>query len=133
MKEVLYHDDYLLLEYVADGNYLHETWMGLTPSYKFLILLDIVISNLYKKEVDGLLLNASEHKGITKADRDKASELHEAYAEEHGSLKQAIIVPKDLFSSFSVKDYGRSFDKNNLSKVRYFANISSAQKWLKQA
>ena len=129
-REVLHKDENLLLEYVPDGNYLHETWWGLTPSFKFLRLLDIIIKALEEKQANGLILDARKHLGLAQEDRDFAANKHEDYAEKHGILKQAIIVPKDLFSKHSVSNYGEKFKRKGNSEIRYFKDISSAEKWL---
>jgi hypothetical protein len=104
-RELIYKNDNLLLEYVSEGNYLNETWWGLTPSNKFLKLLDIIIQALEEKQADGLLLDARDHLGITEKDRDLAAKRHADYASNHGILKQAIMIPKDYFSAHSVKHY----------------------------
>jgi hypothetical protein len=104
-RELIYKNDNLLLEYVSEGNYLNETWLGLTPSNKFLKLLDIIIQALEEKQADGLLLDARDHLGITEKDRDLAAKRHADYASNHGILKQAIMIPKDYFSAHSVKHY----------------------------
>lgn len=129
-KEILYRDKNLLLEYVSQGNYIHETWWGLTPSSSFLKLLDIIINSLEEKNADGLILDAREHLGLMLKDQEYAAELHEKYAKKHGLFKQAIIVPKDLFSKYSVESYGDKFEKQEQSEIRYFRDVTSAEDWL---
>lgn len=129
-KEVIHKDDNLLLEYVAKGNYLHETWWGITPSFKFTKLLDIIINTLEEKQADGLLLDATKHLGLKQEDRDLAAQKHEDYAVKHGKLKQAIIVPKEDFSAYSVKSYSDKFDIKSISEIRFFKDIPSAEEWL---
>ena len=129
-REVIHKDDNLLLEYVEKGNYLHETWWGLTPSPIFLKLLDIIINALEKKKADGLILDAREHLGLREKDQEEAAKRHEKYAKEHGILKQAIIVPRDFFSEHSVKNYATKFDGSNYNEIRYFQDVTSAEKWL---
>ena len=78
-----------------------------------------------------MILDARKHLGLTQKDRDIAAKKHEDYAEMHGILKQAIIVPGDTFSEHSVKNYGEKFEKKGNCETRYFQDISSAEKWLK--
>ena len=130
-REQIYKDDNLLLEYISEGNYIHETWWGLTPSHKFLKLLDVIIQTLEKKQADGLLLDARDHLGITQKDRDLAAKRHTEYALNHGKLKQAIIMPKDFFSAHSVKSYAERFEDTQPSIIMYFSEISAAENWLK--
>ena len=131
-REVVYKDKNLLLEYVSDGNYLHETWWGLTPSSVFLKLLDVIISALEDKQADGLILDAREHKGLMPKDQEAAATRHAEYAKKHGILKQAIIIPEDLYSKFSVTNYSEQFDKTVNNYFRYFKDIPEAEKWLRE-
>lgn len=129
-NEILYRDENLLLEYVSKGNYIHETWWGLTPSSSFLKLLDIIINSLEEKNADGLILDAREHLGLLLKNQEYAAEQHKKYAKKHGFFKQAIIIPKDLFSKYSVENYGVKFEKQEQSAIRYFQDIASAEDWL---
>ena len=130
-QEIIFQDKHLLLTYIPDGKYIHETWWGLTPSFKFLKYLDIIINTLEEKQADGLLLDAREHLGLTQKDRDIAAEKHFNYALEHGKLYQAIMVPKDMFSEHSVKSYGQQFENKNNCVTKFFIDIEAAEKWLK--
>ncbi len=132
-RDIIFKNENLLLEYVSEGNYLHETWWGLTPTPKFLELLDIIIQALEEKQADGLLLDAREHLGITQKDRDIAAKRHSDYASNHGILKQAIMIPKDYFSAHSVKNYAEQFKEVQSSNIMYFTEISDAENWLKDA
>lgn len=129
-NKVLYQDQNLKLEYVDNGKYLHETWRGITPGEVFLNLLNIIIKYLYKKKCDGLLLDARQHKGLSPQSQELAARLHKEYAHEHGSLKQAIVVPDDIFSKFSVDNYSKQFKEDHLVEIRYFNNLDSAKEWL---
>lgn len=129
-KEIIYEDKNLRLEFYPQGGYLHETWWGMTFHDSFIKLLDIIIKSLEKNEARGLLLDAREHKGLSPAMQELAAKRHEEYAKKYGFLKQAIIVPKDVFSKFSVKNYTRQFDEEYLVENMYFDNIEEAKKWL---
>lgn len=131
-KEVLYKDENLLLEYVVEGNYIHETWWGLTPSSVFLKLLDIIIKALEEKQADGLILDAREHYGLMPKDQDLAAKRHDKYAKKHGLLRQAIIVPQDVYSKFSVHRYSEKFEGQSHSEIKFFKDVPSAEKWLQE-
>ena len=130
-KELLYEDKNLRLEYIPDGNYLHETWWGYTPGEKFRKLLDVIIDCLEKKKASGLILDAREHKGLGPDSQKLAAERHGEYAKTYGQLNQAIVVPKDVFSKFSVTNYSTKFDPNAPVASKYFDNLEDAAKWLK--
>ena len=131
-KELLFEDGNLRLEYVADGNYIHETWWGFTSDTVFGKLLNTIMEFLEQKSVDGIILDAREHKGLSPASQDLAAKKIGLYAKKHGILKQAIIIPKDIFSKFSVDNYSKKFDSNDPAPIKYFDSIESAQNWLKE-
>ena len=130
-REELYKDKNLLLEYIEDGNYLHETWWGVTPHDVFMMHLEIIIKALEEKNADGLILDAREHKGLGPKEQDIAAKRIGEYAKKHGGLKQAIIVPHDVFSKFSVDNYSKKLDESK-SGVQYFVDIPDAESWLKE-
>jgi len=130
-KEEFYKDENLLLEYVAEGNYLHETWWGSTTEPIFEKLLDVIMKALNEKKADGLILDAREHKGLSPKSQELAAKTIGSYATEHGGLKQAIIIPKDAFSKFSVNNYSKKLDEDSKQGIKYFDSIEKAQEWLK--
>jgi hypothetical protein len=131
-REELYKDKNLLLEYIKNGNFLHETWWGVTPSEIFLKYLDIILSALEDKKANGLILDAREHKGLAPKDQEIAAKRHSEYAQKYGGLKQAIIIPKYVVSKFSVENYNRKLDKESQKGIKYFNDIPSAEQWLRE-
>lgn len=129
-NEVLFEDKNVRLEFAEKGKYLHETWWGITPGDVFIKLLDIIINLLNKKNCDGILLDAREHKGLGPESQDLAAKRIGEYAKKHGSIKQAIIVPADVFSKFSVDNYTKKLGSSNPVETRYFDNVEKAQFWL---
>ncbi len=130
-RKVLYEDKHLKLEYVSDGNYLHETWWGRTPGESFIILLNIIVKALNEHNADGLLLDARGHKGLGPDSQKLAAKNIGEYAKKHGKLKEAIIVPEDVFSKFSVESYSKEVTQANPVESRFFDNIESAEEWLR--
>ena len=131
-REKLYKDENLLLEYIEEGKYLHETWWGHTPHEVFMKHLDLIIKILEEKEADGLLLDACEHKGLEPKDQRIAAKRISEYRHKHGRLKQAIIVPKNVFSKFSVENFGKIIDEESKNEIKYFTNTQEAESWLKE-
>ncbi|MBN2610649.1 MAG: hypothetical protein JXB00_03755 [Bacteroidales bacterium] len=130
-RKTVYQDKNLKLEYVADGNYLHETWWGRTPGEVFIKLLNVIVRELKANDADGLLLDAREHKGLGPDMQKLAAETIGKYAKEHGQLKEAIIVPKDVFSQFSVENYSKKVAEASPNQTRFFDNIPEAEEWLR--
>ncbi|MCF8336070.1 MAG: hypothetical protein K9H65_05660 [Bacteroidales bacterium] len=131
-REVLYEDKNLRLEYVPEGNYIHETWWGATPGNRFSELLDIILENLAKKNGKGLLLDAREHKGLGPENQKLAAQRLEEYAQAYGSIKHATIIPEDVFSKYSVSTLSTNLKPDELVINRYFDNIEDAENWLKE-
>mgnify|MGYP006302935957 CR=1 FL=1 len=132
-REKLYHDKHLLLEYVHDSNYLHETWWGATPGDSFARLLDIIIQSLEEKKAKGLILDAREHKGLGPDNQKLAAEKIGAYAKKIGNFYQAIIVPEDVFSKFSVTNFTDKLGDNQNVITKFFDNLQDAEMWLWEA
>lgn len=131
-REELYKDKNLLLEYVENGNFLHQTWWGVTFFEVFSKHLDIIINAFEDKRANGLIIDAREHKGLGPKEQELAAKRIGEYAQKHGVLRQAIIIPKNLFSKFSVDNYGKKIDKDSQKGIKYFNDIPSAEQWLRE-
>lgn len=127
-RKTVYEDPNLRLEFVKDGRYLHETWWGRTPGETFARLLGIIVEKLNDFKADGLPLDAREHKGLGPDSQKLAAEKIGDYAREHGKLKEAIIVPKDVFRSFQLKITQRNWRKRRLLLKPDFLMLSKQQK-----
>ncbi|MFW5656024.1 MAG: hypothetical protein ACOC10_05990 [Bacteroidota bacterium] len=130
-REELYRDKNLLLEYVTEGNYIHETWWGITPKEVFLNHLEIILKNLKAKGASGLLLDTREHKGLGPESQKIAAKRIGEYSRSIGGLKEAIIVPQDVFSKFSVENYTKNMVSDALVSTRFFNNVPEAESWLR--
>lgn len=130
---LLFENKNLRLEYVPEGNYMHETWWGITNKAVFVELLEKILHFLEENRASGLLLDAREHKGLGPESQDLAAKKVGEYALSIGKLKEAIIVPKDVFSQFSVQNYlnkvkGHEYPVESM----FFDNIEKAEAWLKE-
>jgi hypothetical protein len=132
-RKVLYEDQNLKLEYVSEGNYIHETWWGITSKEVFEKLLYRIIEFMKETKSTGLLLDAREHKGLGPESQNLAAKEIGNLAEKTGGLREAIVVPKDVFSSFSVKNYADNL-KNEVNSVEtvFFESLDKAEDWLKK-
>ncbi|MBN1117477.1 MAG: hypothetical protein JXA77_09750 [Bacteroidales bacterium] len=132
-RKTVYEDENLRLEFVEKGRYLHETWWGRTPGETFKKLLDIIVKELKTNNANGLLLDAREHKGLGPDSQKLAAETIGNYAKAHGSLKEAIIVPKDVFSQFSVENYSKKIkETENPVTTQFFDSVEKAENWLQE-
>jgi hypothetical protein len=129
-KTNVYEDQHLRLEYVKEGNYLHETWLGITVFDTFSKLMDIISSKLHSLSADGVLLDAREHRGISPEAQKYAAKTISSYAKYHGKFKEAVIVPKDVFSRFSVEEYSKKVTDDSPVHIKFFDDITSAHLWL---
>jgi hypothetical protein len=129
MGRIVYEDKNLRLEYVNEGNYIHETWWGITTNEVFYKLLNTIVDELNKADADGLILDAREHKGLGPEAQEVAAKTIGNYAKKHGKFKEAIIVPKDVFSRFSVENYAKKVKVDTPVDTRFFDNLEAAEAW----
>jgi hypothetical protein len=87
---------------------------------------------LNKANADGLILDAREHKGLGPEAQEVAAKAIGGYAKKHGKFKEAIIVPKDVFSKFSVENYAKKVAVANPITTRFFDNVEAAEAWLRE-
>lgn len=127
----VYEDKNLKLEHVMEGNYLHETWQGTTLKEHAEKLFNVISKTLSDCNVDGVLLDARDHKGLSPEIQQYAANKIGDYAQKHGKFKEAIIMPKDVFSAFSVESYTKKVTKDSPVQVKYFDSIDRASEWLR--
>lgn len=130
-RKTIFEDKKLRLEYEPNGNYIHETWWGRTPGEIFYKLLDTLVKEMNKYNVDGLLLDAREHLGLGPEAQQTAAKTIGTYAKKHGKLKEAIIVPPDVFSKLSVTNYSKKVSEESPVTTKFFEDIESAEEWLR--
>ena len=130
-RKTVYEDANLRLDFVEKGKYLHETWWGRTPGEVFAKLLKIIVEKLNEFGADGMIIDAREHKGLGPDSQKLAAEAMANYAKEHGKLKEAIMVPKDVFSKFSVENYSKKVDEEESPvETKFFESLTKAEEWL---
>lgn len=131
-KKILYEDKNLRLEHIQDGNYIHETWWGITSKEVFAELLEKIIQFMKETKSTGLLLDTREHKGLGPESQQLAAKKIGELAKSIGGFREAIIVPKDVFSQFSVQNYSKKMeDQEYPVETIFFDNLEKAEDWLK--
>ncbi len=131
-KEVIFNDEKLLLEYSDEEKILYQTWKGLTLNETFTNLLDETFKVIVEKQPDGILLDAREHKGLGPANHALVAEKLEEYAKNHGVIKQAFLLPEDIFSKVSVENFSKRMEAEETHVVTgIFKSFDEAVNWLK--
>ena len=129
--KVVFEEKFLTLEHYEEGNYLVELWSGFTTDKQFMDLLDKIIVVCEAKTVGGVVIDARNHKGLSPAMQKHAAEVMEKYAKKAGHFKQAIMVPRDVFSKLSVNNYSKEMDKNvGIVDTKFFEDLDEAKGWL---
>ncbi len=134
-RKVLYEDKNLRLEYIKEGNYIHETWWGITSKEVFAELLYKIVQFMKETRSTGILLDAREHKGLGPESQKLAAKEIGELAKTIGGLREAIIVPEDVFSQFSVQNYAKKkmeIEENPVDTM-FFDNLEKAEDWLREA
>jgi len=133
-RKVLYEDKNLRLEYVKEGNFIHQTWWGITAKEVFAELLYKMLQFMKETGSTGLILDAREHKGLGPESQQLAATEIGQFAKTIGGIREAIILPKDAFSKFSVQNYSKKMDnEENLVTTSFFDSIEKAEVWLREA
>ncbi len=133
-RKVLFEDKHLRLEYIKEGNYIHETWWGITSKEVFAELLYKIVQFIKETGSTGILLDAREHKGLGPDSQKLAAKEIGELAKSIGGLREAIIVPKDIFSQFSVQNYAKKVEiEENPVDTMFFDNLEEAEDWLRKA
>ncbi len=130
-KETIYKHPNIVITYSEKGNYLHEVWNGITTDDVFNGIIEEISELLRDKKADGVIFDAREHKGFSPKSQEFAAKKMAEYASFHGSLKQAIIDPKDVFSKFSVDSYVKLLGAiSSKVETRFFFREKEAIEWL---
>ena len=133
-REILYEDSKITIEYVKEGNYIHQTWKGITSKEVFEKLLYKTLQLAKDIGTTGLLLDARKHKGIGPESQALAAKETGEFAKTltTGKFREAIIVPVDIFSKFSVENFSRKMAENKYPVMSmFFDNIEKAEDWLR--
>ncbi len=131
-RETLLEHENLQIDYFPKGNYILETWWGSTIGNTFPELLDKIVGILLDRKIDGLILDAREHKGLSPASQELAAKRIGETAQELGRMRQAIVVPDDVFSKFSVDSFKKKLDDDQKVITQYFDAVDKAKEWMEQ-
>lgn len=131
-SEVIFTHPRLTLTHYPKGNYILETWNGYTSTELFNELLTIILNFLVEKKSHKLILDTREHKGLSPEGQRHAADRCSEHAKKHGQLWHATVVPKDIFSKFSVDSFSEKIDKTSPMVNRFFNNLEEAMAWMEQ-
>ncbi|MBN2347798.1 MAG: hypothetical protein JXJ22_03110 [Bacteroidales bacterium] len=133
-NEVLMEDQNLRVEYSVTGNYLLLLWGERTPAEYFQDRFSKIIGICESRKISGLFIDTVRNKGISPASQEYAARKVEEYAKKRDSFKQAMLVPPDIFSKFSVDSYSKKVSEyaSNV-ETRFFEDNRAALSWLEEA
>lgn len=130
-KITLYEDDYLTIAYSEKGKYLLHTWQGFTSSETFCSLIDKAVDYLKEKKANGFIIDARKHRGVGDALQEYAAQKVALFEKENYPLKQALVVPENVFSSLAVENYSKKIKTGRASsKIAYFDKVEDAENWI---
>lgn len=133
LKVTLYKDEYLVIEYSEEGQYLVHTWQGFTSYETFCTLIDKAINFMKEKKAKGFIIDSREHRGIGTALQEYAAQKTTQFEQENYPIKQALVIPENIFSRLSVENYSQKVrDKLDTSEIAYFDNLEDAEAWMMQ-
>ncbi len=119
------------MEYSEEGQYLVHTWQGFTPYETFCTLIDKAIDFLKEKKAKGFIIDSRKHRGIGKALQEYAAQKTFQFEQENYPIKQALVIPENVFSRLSVENYSQKIkDKLNASEIAYFDKLEDAEAWM---
>jgi hypothetical protein len=130
--EVIFEHPSLILTHYPNGNFIYEEWHGYTSRELFNELLTEVLTFLVKKKSNKLILDVRDHPGLSPEGQKDASNRCVEWAKQNGQLWHATILPPDVFSKFSVQNFGKRIDADAPVINRYFETVESATAWMEQ-
>jgi hypothetical protein len=128
---MLHKNENLTIEYSQEGEYLVTSWNGFTSYETFAEGIDQIMTYFYEKKARGLLIDTTQHKGVEPKGQQYAAAQLNDYMRLYGAVNQAIVVSKDVFARFSVKNFTKQLAANEgIFQQKYFDNLQEAKKWL---
>lgn len=130
-KETIFDDEHLVLQYSSQDKLMVQTWKGMTLKETFTGLLDIAFRAISDKKPTGILMDAREHKGLGPDAHEKIAQKLNEYAKMHGKIKQALLLPDDIFSRVSVENFSKRMGaEDSLVITGMFKDYNEAEAWL---
>ncbi len=130
--EVIYTHPNLTLTHYPKGNYIYEEWHGYTSRELFNELLTVILNSLIEKKSHKLILDVRDHPGLGPDGQKDASIRCSDWAKKYGQLWHANVLPQDIFSKFSVKNFEKNMDSTAPVINKYFDSPDEAMAWAEQ-
>jgi hypothetical protein len=131
-SEEIFNHPSLKLTYYPKASWILETWNGYTNFELFSKLLEEVLKLMIKKGAKNLILDTRNHSGLSPQGQTHGVDRCTEHAKVHGQMLHAIIVPKDVFSKFSVDNFVKKLNNSQLVINNYFESVEDALKWIMQ-
>lgn len=110
---------------------LQDTWLGgFDTQENFRKVLSFIASQIEEQKIVGWLADLREMEGYFDESSEWLSQELMPRAINAGLLKEAIVLPKNVFARLSTKE---TVLKIQDFELRQFHNYSQAEKWLNEA
>lgn len=129
---ILYETKQLKIESNEDFGGLLITWRGFSRSDEFREGIEKTYEIILERNIHKTLTDISEHQGITPADQEYVIQRSLEFSQTYGELKRAIIIPKDVFAKFAMKNVNQKIIEADNQLRKTFDNIEDAIAWLKE-
>jgi hypothetical protein len=130
MINLLFQNENLRIEEDTDVPCLVITWSGYTNDKQFMTCVDKIVEITIDKRPQKTLSDMSRHKGISPTAQNYATEKSKEITRIVGEIKRALVLPKDIFGQFSVKNVNNRAVNEDHQIRRSFDNFEEAKQWL---
>ncbi|TAF68121.1 MAG: hypothetical protein EAZ55_00805 [Cytophagales bacterium] len=130
-EQILYENPNLSITYHAEIPCLVIVWRGFTNSQVFREGLEKIFQHMVETKVRKTLTDIREHKGIGIDDQNFAAQKSVEFDQTHWKVKRALIMPKDVFARFAVKNVNAAVNQQDHQDRQMFGDYDSAIAWLK--
>lgn len=130
-KECLFENEHLRIEYSKKGNFLVAVYKGYFSFENFRKLIDTRNKFLKEKNATGMILDTRMHKGAGAPSIEYAAKVMEEFVKENYPVRQAVILPVDIFSRLSVESYSKMLDGRVKGlEIKFFDKMTDAENWM---
>ena len=128
---ILFKTDYLVIEFIEEFNYLAHHWSGFCTSDEFRNGISRMVDFTKEYSVEKILTNVRDQDLVRKEDTDWLTNVAIPKALSNGVRAQAFVLPTDIFTKISVRNFNNSLPNGNFT-IKYFDDLEEASTWITQ-